>query len=60
MSNGCILTALMTEKRTEQRFNHMTAKLIECNINNEYSPFSAVKRVSECKRTEKNKREAKQ
>ena len=38
----------------------MTAKLIKCNINNKHGPFSAEERVPECKRTEKNKREAKQ
>ena len=49
----------MTEKRTEQKFNYMTAKLIECNINNEYDPSSAVKSVLDCERTEKDKRKIK-
>ena len=44
----------------KQKFNHMTAKLIKCNIDNKYGSFSAVKRAPECKRTEKNKREVKQ
>ena len=57
MSIDC---ALMTEKGIKQKFNYMTAKLIKCNINNEYSSSSAMKRVSECKRIEKNKREIKQ
>ena len=56
MSNDC---ALATEKEMKQKFNYMTAKLIECNINNEYSSFSAVERALKCKRTEKNKREIK-
>ena len=50
----------MTEKGTEQRFNHITVKLIECNVDNEYSPFPAVKRAPECERTEKNQRKIKQ
>ena len=37
----------------------MTAKLIKCNINNEYDPSSAVESTSNCKRTEKDKREIK-
>ena len=57
MSNDC---ALMTKKGMKQRFNYMTAKLIKCNVNNEYDSFSAVKRASKCKRTEKNKRKVKQ
>ena len=57
MSNGC---ALATEKEMKQRFNHMTAKLIKCNVNNEYNSFSAVKRAFKYKRTEKNKRKIKQ
>ena len=57
MSNGC---ALMTEKEMKQRFNHITAKLIKCNINNKYDPFSAEKKAPKCKRIEKNKREIKQ
>ena len=56
-SNSC---ALMTEKGMKQKFNHMTAKLIKCNVNNKYDSSSAVKRALKCKRTEKNKREAKQ
>ena len=60
MSNDCALTALATKKKIEQRFNYMTAKLIKCNVDNEYNSFSAVKRASECKKTEKNKREIKQ
>ena len=56
MSNSC---ALATEKETEQRFNYTTAKLIKCNINNEYGPSSAVKSTPDCKRTEKDKREVK-
>ena len=57
MSNDC---ALVTEKEIKQRFNYITAKLIKCNVNNEYSSSSAVERAPECKRTEKNKREVKQ
>ena len=49
----------MTEKRTEQRFNYMTVKLIKCNVDNEYDSFSAVESVSNCERTEKDKREIK-
>ena len=60
MSNSCVLTVLTIEKGTEQRFNHITAKLIKCNINNKYGPSSAVKKAPKCKRTEKNKREVKQ
>ena len=56
MSNSC---ALATEKRTEQRFNYITAKLIKCNINNKYSPSYAVESTLNCERTEKNKREVK-
>ena len=56
MSNDCILTI---KRRTEQRFNYMTAKLIKCNVNNEYGSSSAVKSAPNCKRTEKDKREAK-
>ena len=37
----------------------MTVKLIKYNINNKYDPSSAVKSAPNCKRTEKNKREAK-
>ena len=44
----------------KQRFNHITVKLIKCNVNNEYGPSFAVKRALKCKRTEKNKREIKQ
>ena len=57
MSNGCVLTI---KKEMKQRFNYMTAKLIECNVNNEYNSSSAVERAPKCKRTEKNKREVKQ
>ena len=57
MSNDC---ALMIKKEIKQGFNYMTAKLIKCNVNNEYGSSSAVKRVPEYKRTEKNKREIKQ
>ena len=56
MSNGC---ALATEKRTEQGFNYMTAKLIKCNINNKYNSSSAVESAPNYKRTEKDKREVK-
>ena len=56
-SNGCALTI---KKGMKQRFNHITAKLIKCNVDNEYDSSSAVKRAPECKRIEKNKREAKQ
>ena len=59
MSNGCTLVALIIKKETEQRFNYMTVKLIKCNVNNEYGPFSAVKSAPNCERTEKDKREAK-
>ena len=37
----------------------MTAKLIKYNINNEYSPSSAVESAPNCKRIEKDKREIK-
>ena len=37
----------------------MTVKLIECNVNNEYSPFSAVESTPDYERTEKDKREIK-
>ena len=50
---------LMTEKEMKQRFNYITAKSIKCNINNEYDPFSAVKRVLNCKKTEEDKRKIK-
>ena len=59
MSNSCALAALAIKKRTEQRFNYMTAKLIKCNINNKYGSSSAVKSVPNYERTEKDKREAK-
>ena len=57
MSNGCIL---IIKKGIKQKFNYMTAKLIKYNINNEYDSSSAVKKAPKCKRTEKNKRKAKQ
>ena len=44
----------------KQKFNHITAKLIKCNVDNEYDSFPAEERAFKCKRTEKNKREAKQ
>ena len=56
MSNGC---ALATEKGMKQRFNHMTVKLIKCNVNNEYGPSSAMKSMPNCERTEEDKREVK-
>ena len=59
MSNSCALTALVTEKRTEQRFNHMTAKLIKCNVNNEYDSSSTVRSTFNYMRTEKDKEEIK-
>ena len=59
MSNGCILTALVTEKEMKQRFNHMTVKSIKYNVNNEYSSSSAVESASNCERTERDKRKAK-
>ena len=59
MSNGCALMALTIKKGTEQKFNHMTAKLIECNVNNKYNFSSAVESVPDCKRTERDKREIK-
>ena len=59
MSNSCALTVLVTKKRTEQRFNYMTAKLIEYNINNEYGSSSAVESAPNYKRTEKDKRKVK-
>ena len=37
----------------------MTAKLIKCNIDNEYGPSPAVKSMPDCKRTEKDKRKVK-
>ena len=37
----------------------MTVKLIKCNVNNEYSSFSAVRSALNYERTEKNKRETK-
>ena len=37
----------------------MTAKLIKCNIDNKYSPSSAVKSTFNCVRIEKDKREVK-
>ena len=43
----------------KQRFNHMTAKLIKCNINNKHDSSSAVKSAPNCKRTEKDKRKIK-
>ena len=55
-SNGC---ALATEKEMKQRFNYMTAKLIKCNIDNEYGPSSAVESTPNCERTEKDKRKVK-
>ena len=59
MSNDCALAALITKKKTEQEFNYMTVKLIKCNIDNKYSPSSAVESRLNYKRTEKDKREAK-
>ena len=49
----------MTKKRTKQRFNYITAKLIKYNIDNEYDSSSAVKSTSDYIRTEKDKREVK-
>ena len=43
----------------KQGFNYMTVKLIKCNVNNEYSPSSAVKSTPDCMRTEKDKRKVK-
>ena len=37
----------------------MTVKLIKCNVNNKYSPSSAVKSAPNYMRTEKDKREIK-
>ena len=37
----------------------MTAKLIECNVNNKYDSSSAVESTLNCEKTEKDKREAK-
>ena len=51
--------ALATEKEMKQRFNYMTVKLIECNVNNEYDSFSAVESMLNCVRTGKDKREIK-
>ena len=51
--------ALMIKKEMKQRFNHITVKLIKCNIKNEYSSSSAVESAPDCKRTEKDKREVK-
>ena len=59
MSNDCVLAALTIKKGMKQRFNYMTAKLIECNIDNEYDSSSAVKSTPNCKRTEKDKKEVK-
>ena len=59
MFNSCVLAALMIKKRTEQKFNYVTAKLIKYNVNNEYSSSSAVKSMPDYVRTEKNKREVK-
>ena len=59
MSNSCVLAALITKKKIKQRFNYITAKLIKCNINNEYDPFPAVESAPNYKRTERDKREIK-
>ena len=59
MFNGCALAALTTEKRIKQRFNHMTAKLIKYNVNNEYGPSPAVESMPDYERTEKDKRKVK-
>ena len=56
MSNDCVL---VIKKETEQRFNHITAKLIKCNIDNKYGSSSAVGSALDYKRTEKDKREIK-
>ena len=56
MSNGC---ALAIKKGMEQRFNHTTAKLIECNIENEYGPSSTAGSMLNCERTEEDKRKVK-
>ena len=56
MSNDC---ALVIKKKTKQRFNHITAKLIKYNVNNKYGSSSAVKSAPDCKRTEKDKRKIK-
>ena len=37
----------------------MTAKLIKCNVNNEYGPSSAVESAFDCERIEKDKRKIK-
>ena len=37
----------------------MIIKLIECNVNNEYGPFSGVESAFNCERTEEDKREVK-
>ena len=50
---------LMTEKGIKQRFNYITVKLIECNVNNKYDLSSAVKSTLNCIRTEKDKRKVK-
>ena len=59
MSNDCALAALVIKKEMKQRFNYVTAKLIKCNVNNEYSSSSAVKSMPDYKRTEKDKRKIK-
>ena len=56
MSNSCTLTI---KKRMKQRFNHMTAKLIKCNVNNEYGSSSTVESAPDYIRTKKDKREIK-
>ena len=37
----------------------MTAKLIKCNVNNEYDSFSVVESAPDCVRIEKDKRKIK-
>ena len=49
----------MFKKEIEQRFNHITAKSIKYNVNNEYGPSSAVKSKLNYKKTEKDKRKIK-
>ena len=59
MSNDCVLVILMIKKEMKQKFNYMTAKLIKCNVNNEYDSSSTVRSALDCERTEKDKRKIK-
>ena len=49
----------MIKKETKQKYNYITAKLIKCNVNNKYDPFSAAKKAFNYKKIKEDKREVK-